>query len=88
MKIAAVDCNGTFKVRSKYDGKMDWSWSKYKLTFTLKGFTVQDQATYGINIEFGLTQKSLEDTVSVTIGASYIGQDGNSTMQNSKQKDQ
>lgn len=85
-KIVAVDRNGKFKVRSGYESKMDWSSSKYKLTFTLKGFTVEDQATYGINVEFGLTQKSLKDTVSVTTRASYTGQDKNTTVRNGKQK--
>ena len=85
-KIVAVDSNGVFKARDEYNSTMDWSWSANKLTFILKSFTVQDQAMYGINVERGLTQKSLQDTVRVIIGASYTGQNDNSTVRNGKKR--
>ncbi len=86
-KIAAVYSNGTFKARDGYGrDELDWNWSKYKLTFTIKSFTLQDQAKYGINVEFSSAQKSLKDTVDVKTGASYTGQDANSTVRNGKQK--
>ncbi|XP_078371091.1 uncharacterized protein LOC144654734 isoform X1 [Oculina patagonica] len=82
-KIAAVYSNGTFKARDGYGrDELDWNWSKYKLTFTIKSFTLQDQAKYGINVEFSSAQKSLKDTVDVKTGASYTGQDANSTVRN------
>ena len=81
-----MDSNGVFNARDEYNITMNWSWSKTKLTFIIKSFTVQDQAMYGINVELGLTQKSLQDTVRVNTGASYTGQDDNSTVQNGKER--
>ena len=79
-KIVAVDNSGKFKVRSGYENKTDWSHSVNKLTFKLKSFAIQDEATYGINVEFiGSDQKSLTDTVNVDTAAQYTGQTGNST---------
>lgn len=83
-KLVAVDKNGNFTVRSGYESKMDWNYTTNKLTFTLKSVAVLDQATYGINVEFGVNKKSLIDTVFVQIGVSYTGQDGNWTMRNGK----
>ncbi len=84
-KIVAVYSNGTFKARDGYGkDELDWSSSKYKLTFTIKSFTLQDQAIYGINVEFGSAQKSLTDTVYVKTGATYTGQDKNTTVRNGK----
>ena len=75
-KIVAVDKSGNFEVRSGYDSKISWSYSANKLTFMLKNLTIQDQALYGIYVEFGqLDQSSLTHTVRVSIGASYSGQD-------------
>ena len=79
-KIVAVDNSGKFKVRSGYENKTDWSHSVNKLTFKLKSFAIQDEATYGINVEFiGSDQKSLTGTVNVDTAAQYTGQTGNST---------
>ena len=79
-KIVAVDNSGKFKVRSGYENKTDWSYSVNKLTFELKSFVIQDEATYGINVEFiGSDQKSLTDTVNVDTAAQYAGRTGNST---------
>ena len=85
-KIVAVDSHGNFKLKSGYKNKIDWSYSKHKLTFTLKGLTVQDQGTYGLNVELGLNQKPLEHYVSVKIGVSYVGQDENTAVRNGKMK--
>ncbi|XP_020609669.1 uncharacterized protein LOC110048220 isoform X3 [Orbicella faveolata] len=82
-KIVAVDKSGKFQVRSGYESKIDWSYSVNKLTFKLKSFAVQDEATYGINVELiGLDQKSLTDTVSVETAAQYNRQTGNLTVRN------
>lgn len=83
-KIVVVESNGVFKARNEYNSTIDWNWSANKLTFTLKGFKIQDQATYGVNVELGLTQKYLQHTVKVYTGASYTGQDNNSTVRNGK----
>ena len=87
-KIVAVDKRGNFEVRSGYESKISWSYSVNKLTFMLKSFAIQDQALYGIYVEFGqLDQSPLTDTVRVSIGASYSGQDENNfDMRNGKSK--
>ena len=77
-KIVTVDETGKFEVRSGYERKMDWSHSVNKLTFKIKSFAVEDQATYGINVEFGRLDKNpLTDSARVSIGVSYSGQDEN-----------
>lgn len=79
-KLVVVDSSGTFKVRSGYENKTDWSNSVNKLTFVLKEFAIQDEASYGINVEFiGSDQKSLTDTVNVHTAAQYNRQTGNLT---------
>ena len=85
-KIVTVDNSGKFKVRSGYENKTDWSHSVHKLTFKLKSFAIQDEATYGINVEFiGLDQKSLTDTVDVNTAAQYNRQTGTDlTVRNGK----
>ena len=84
-KIVAVDNSGQFKVRSGYENKTDWSYSVNKLTFELKSFGVQDEATYGINVEFiGSDQRSLTDTVKVDTAAQHNRQTGNLTVRNGK----
>ena len=86
-KIVVVGSNGVFKARDEYNSRMDWSRSTNNVTFVLKSFTVQDQAMYGINVELGLTQKSLQDTVRVYTGVSYTGQlADNSTVRNGKKR--
>lgn len=87
-KIVALDKSGNFEVRSGYDSKISWSYSVNKLTFMLKNLTIQDQALYGISVEFGqLDQIPLTHTVRVSIGASYTGQDEiNSNTRNGKTK--
>ena len=80
-----MDNSGQFKVRSGYENKTDWSYSVNKLTFELKKFAIQDEATYGINVELiGSDQKSLTDTVNVDTAAQYTGQTGNLTVRNGK----
>jgi len=82
-KIVTVDNSGKFEVRSGYESKMNCSHSINKLAFKLKGFSFEDQATYGINVEFGrLDQNPLTDSTRVSIGASYSGQDENFNMRN------
>lgn len=88
-KIVTVDNSGKFEVRSGYESKMNCSHSINKLAFKLKGFSFEDQATYGINVEFGrLDQNPLTDSTRVSIGASYSGQDENFNMRNGKIKRQ
>jgi len=88
-KIVIVDKSGKFEVRSGYERKMDWSHSINKLTFKLTSFSLEDQATYGINVEFDrLDQSPLTDSTRVSIGASYSGQDENFNMRNGKTKRQ
>lgn len=79
-KFIVVDNRGKFKVRSAYENKTEWSYSVNKLTLKLKEFAIQDEATYGINVEFiGSNQKSLTDTVNVHTAAQYNRQTGNLT---------
>ena len=88
-KIVIVDKSGNFEVRNGYERKMDWSHSINKLTFKLTSFSLEDQATYGINVEFDrLDQSPLTDSTRVSIGASYSGQDENLNMRNGKTKRQ
>lgn len=81
-KLVVVDSGGNFKVRDGYDSKMGWSYSKYRLTFTLKNFTIQDRALYGVNVELGLSQMPLKHSVIVTTGPSYVVQHGSSIIRN------
>ena len=84
-KIVTVDKTRKFEVRSGYENKMDWSHSVNKLTFKIKSFAIENQAMYGINVEFiALDQKSLTDTVSVETAAQYNRQTGNLTVRNGK----
>ena len=79
-KLVVVDNSGKFKVRSGYENKTDWSYSVNKLTFVLKEFAIQDEATYGINVEFiGSDQKSLADTAHVDTAVQYNRQNDNLT---------
>ena len=58
---------------------MDWSHSKYKLTFILKNIAIQDQGMYGVNVDLGLSRLPLKDSVIVIIpGLSYVVQNGSS----------
>ena len=84
-KLVVVDSSGKFSVQAGFDRKMDWSHSKYKLTFILKNIAIQDQAMYGVNVELGLSQLPLEDSVIVIIpGLSYVVQNGSSIVRKGK----
>ena len=84
-KLVVVDSGGKFSVQAGFDRKMDWSHSKYKLTFILKNIAIQDQAMYGVNVELGLSQLPLKDSVIVIIpGLSYVVQNGSSIVRKGK----
>ena len=55
-KIVAVDNGGNFTVRDGNKDKIDWNFSKYQLTFTIKNMALKDQAKYGVHVELGLDQ--------------------------------
>ena len=84
-KLVVVDSSGKFSVQAGFDRKMDWSHSKYKLTFILKNIAIQDQGMYGVNVELGLSQLPLKDSVIVIIpGLSYVVQNGSSIVRKGK----
>ena len=84
-KLVVVDSGGNFSVQDGFDRKMDWSHSKYKLTFILKNIAIQDQAMYGVNVDLGLSRLPLKDSVIVIIpGLSYVVQNGSSIVRKGK----
>ena len=66
-KIVAVDNGGNFTVRDGNKDKIDWNFSKYQLTFTIKNMALKDQAKYGVHVELGLDQSPLEHFVNVKL---------------------
>ena len=84
-KLVVVNSGGNFSAQDGFDRKMDWSHSKYKLTFILKNIAIQDQGMYGVNVELGLSQLPLKDSVIVIIpGLSYVVQNGSSIVRKGK----
>ena len=84
-KLVVVDSSGKFSVQAGFDRKMDWSHSKYKLTFILKNIAIQDQGMYGVNVDLGLSRLPLKDSVIVIIpGLSYVVQNGSSIVRKGK----
>lgn len=81
-KIVAVDNGGNFTVRDGNKDKIDWSFSKYQLTFTIKNMALKDQAKYGVHVELGLDQSPLEHFVNVEVVGKQISKDQSTNVRN------
>ena len=85
-KIVAVDNGGNFTVRDGNKDKIDWSFSKYQLTFTIKNMALKDQAKYGVHVELGLDQSPLEHFVNVEVVSKQVSKDQSTNVRNSEFK--